>query len=165
MNTELIISPENKAILDAIKNTGKTWFEMQLPDHPIYPQFARKLVVTGFNTPDMEGDEERIIVTVSQYLILKEGNVIHKKLTMPNWTIHEGNVEEIMGADGKLLTGILQIKDDEGNVISETVEPLKAQSVQYVRFLIKSKSVHLVDIFGKFMSLYVQLFDAKINDI
>lgn len=165
METKLIISPENKAILEVIKNTGETWFETQLPDHPIYPQFARKLVVTGFNTPDMEGDEERIYVNIRQYLILKEGNVIHKKLTMPNWEIHEGNVEEIMGADGKLLTGILQIKDDEGNVISETTEALKAQSVQYVRFLIKSKSVHLVDVFGKFMSLYAQLFESKINDI
>lgn len=165
MKTEIIITSENQAILNAIKNTGKTWFEMPLPDHPIYPQFARKLVVTGFNTPDMQGDEERIYVNVRQYLILKDGNIIHKKLPMPNWEIHEGNIEEIMGKDGKILTQTVIVKDDEGNVISETVEPLKAQSVQYVRFLIKSKSVHLVDIFRKFMSLYAQLFENKINDI
>lgn len=39
MKTEIIITPENKAILDLIKNTEKTWFEMALADHPIYPQF------------------------------------------------------------------------------------------------------------------------------
>ncbi|VFB05142.1 Uncharacterised protein [Chryseobacterium taihuense] len=33
---------------------------MALADHPIYPQFSKKLVVTSFNTPDMKGDEERI---------------------------------------------------------------------------------------------------------
>lgn len=165
MNTEIIITPENQAILDLIKNTGKTWFETALPDHPIYPQFSRKLVVTGFNTPDMEGDEERIYVNVRQYLILKDGNKIHKRLIMPNWEIHQGNVDEIMGSDGQLLMQTIIEKDDEGNVISEKTEPLRAQSVQYIRFLIKSKSVHLVDIFGKSMSLYTQLFEEKINDI
>lgn len=165
MNTELIIKPEDQAIIDAIKSTGKTWCETQLPDHPIYPQFARKLVVTGFNTPDMDDDEERIYVNVRQYLILKEGNIIHKKMIMPNWAIHEGNVEEIMGADGKLLTGILQIKDDEGNVMSETTEVLKAQSVQYVRFLIKSKKAHIVDVFARFMGVYIDKFKTEIDSI
>ncbi|MEC3875923.1 hypothetical protein [Chryseobacterium salviniae] len=165
MKTEIKISPENQAILDLIKSTGKTWYEISLPDHPIYPQFARKLVVTGFNTPDMEGEEERIYVNVRQYLILKEGNKIHKRLIMPNWEIHQGNVEEIMGADGHLITQTVIEKDDEDNVISEKIETIKTSSIQYVRFLIKSKSVHLVDIFGKFMSLYAQLFEEKINDI
>lgn len=165
MKTEIIIKPETQAILNAIKNSGKTWFELQLPDHPIYPQFARKIVVSGFNTPDMEGDEERIYVNVRQYLILKNGNVIHKKIAMPNWVIHENNVEEIMGIDGKALTQKVVEKDDDGNIISETEEILKAQSLQYIRFLIKYKSVHLVDVFGKFMSLYVQVFEDKINDI
>ncbi|MCW3168897.1 hypothetical protein OMO38_10225 [Chryseobacterium sp. 09-1422] len=165
MNTELIIKPEDQAMIDAIKSIGKSWYEMALPDHPIYPQFARKLVVTGFNTPDMEGDEERIYVNVRQYLILKDGNVIHKRLTMPNWQIHEGNVEEIMGASGKLLTGIRQLKDDDGNVISEEIETLKAQSVQYVRFLIKTKSIDLVDVFAQFMGIYKDKFQTKIDSI
>lgn len=165
MKTELIIKPEDQAFLDTIKNTGKTWFEMALPDHAIYPQFSRKLVVTGFNTPDMEGNEERIYVNIRQYLILKEGNTIHKKIVMPNWMIHEGNVEEIMGEDGNLLTGMLTEYDDAGNIISETPEVLKAQSVQYVRFLIKSKEAHIVDIFTRFMGLYAEKFATEIDAV
>jgi len=165
METKLIISPENQAMIDAIKNTGKTWFEMALPDHSVYPQFARKLVVTGFNTPDMEGDEERIYVNVRQYLILKEGNTIHRKIKMPLWQIHEGNVEEIVGTDGNLLTGTLTTYDDNGNVISEVEETLKAQSVQYVRFLVKNKQLHIVDVLARFMSIYVDKFKTEIDNI
>lgn len=47
MKTELIISPENQALIDMIKITGKTWFEKQIPNHPVYSQFSRKLIVTG----------------------------------------------------------------------------------------------------------------------
>lgn len=165
MKTETIITPENQALLDLISNTGKSWYEMALPDHPLYPQFSRKLVVTGFNTPDMGDTEDRIYVYVRQHLILKEGNIVHKKLKLPEWMIHEGNVEEIMGANGHLLTKTVIVKDDEDKVISETEEPLKAQSVQYVRFLIKSKAAHLTDVLGRFMTLYAQNFETKINDI
>ena len=159
-----IISPENKALLEAIKNIGKTWFEMDLPEHSVYPQFIRKLVVTGFNTPDMEGDEERIYVNVRQYLILKEGVTVHKRLKMPLWMIHEGNIEDVAGKDG-LLTQTVQELDDDGNVISEVIEPLKAQSVQYVRFLVKNKQMHIVDVLARFMGIYVEKFKTEIDNI
>ncbi|MDN4014475.1 hypothetical protein QX233_18545 [Chryseobacterium gambrini] len=164
MNTELIVTPEVQAVLDTIKNTGKSWHEMMLPDHPMYPQFARKLVVTGFNTPDMEGGEDRIYVNVRQYLIIKDGNIIHKRLKMPDWMIHEGNVEQVMGKDG-FLKGIYRTTDDEGLVTDEKEAILKAPSVQYIRFLIKTKAAHLVDILQQFMGLYTELFDKEINEI
>lgn len=164
MKTELIVTPEVQAILDAIKNTGKSWHEVVLPDHPIYPQFARKLVVTGFNTPDMEGKEDRIYVNVRQYLIVRDGNILHKRLKMPDWMIHEGNVEEIMDENG-FLTGIVRTTDDSGHIIEEKEEILKAQSVQYVRFLIKTKAAHIVEVLERFMGLYIVLFEEEINQI
>lgn len=164
MKTDLIITPEVQAILDAIKNTGKSWHEVVLPDHPIYPQFARKLVITGFNTPDMEGDEDRIYVNVRQYLIVRDGNILHKRLKMPDWMIHEGNVEEILGENG-YLTGINQTTNDEGEIINEEEVIIKAQSVQYVRFLIKTKAAHIVDVLERFMGLYIALFEEEINEI
>lgn len=164
MKTELIVTPEVQAILDAIKHTGKSWHEVVLPDHPIYPQFARKLVVTGFNTPDMEGDEDRIYVNVRQYLIVRDGNILHKRLKMPDWMIHEGNVEEILGENG-FLKGIYRTTDDDGQIIEEKEEILKAQSVQYVRFLIKTKTAHIVEVLERFIGLYIALFDKEINEI
>ena len=104
-------------------------------------------------------------MNVRQYLILKDGNKIHKRLILPNWEIHQGNVEEIMYANGELLMQMVIEKDDEGNLISEKTEPIRLPSIQYVIFLIKSKSVHLTDVLARFISLYAQLFDEKINDI
>ncbi|REC64061.1 hypothetical protein DRF65_00355 [Chryseobacterium pennae] len=164
MKTELIVTPEVQAVLDAIKNTGKSWHEVVLPDHPIYPQFARKLVVTGFNTPDMEGDEDRIYVNVRQYLIIRDSNIVHKRLKMPDWMIHEGNMEEILGENG-FLKGIYRTTDENGQIIEEKEEILKVQSVQYVRFLIKTKAAHIVDVLERFMGLYIALFDKDINEI
>lgn len=165
METKLIISPENKAIIEAIKNTGKTWYEKQIPDHPVYPQFSRKLVVTGFNTPDTKEGEDRIYVNVQQYLILKDGNIVYKKIQMPDWMIHEGNIEEVVGADGNVLTGMLTTYADDGTIISEVEEILKAQSVQYVRFLVKNKQLHIVDVLGRFMGIYMDKFYNEIQAI
>lgn len=164
MKTELIVTPEVQALLEAIKNTGKAWHEITLPDHPMFSQFTRKLVVTGFNTPDMEGSEDRIYVNVRQYLVLKEGNKTYKRLQMPDWLIHEGNVEEIVGKDG-VLKGILRTTNENGGIISEKEEVLKAQSVQYVRYLIKTKNAHVVEILQRFMGQYIDLFDKEINNI
>lgn len=162
--TELIIKPADQAIIDAITSTGKSWHEVQIPDHPIYQQFSRKLVVTGFNTPEMEGGEERVYVNFQQHLTLKEGNVLHKKINIPNWVITESNIEEVMGADG-LLKGTRVTKNIEGDIISEVEEVLTVNSVQYVRFLVKNKHLHIVDVLERFMGLYIQLFNKEINDI
>lgn len=164
MKTELIVTPEVQDVLDNIKNTGKSWHEVVLPDHPIYPQFARKLVVTGFNTPDMEGSEDRIYVNVRQYLIVKNGNALHKRIKMPDWMIHEGNLEEILGENG-ILKGISRTTDDNGQIIEEKEVVVKAGSVQYVRYLIKTKGAHIVDVLERFMGLYIQLFNQEINEI
>jgi hypothetical protein len=66
----------------------------------------------------MEGGEDRIYVNVRQYLIIKDGNIIHKRLKMPDWMIHEGNVEQVMGKDG-FLKGIYRTTDDDGQVTEE----------------------------------------------
>ena len=165
MTTEIILKTEDKALLDAIENTGKIWYEMDLPEHEIYPQFARKLVVTGFNTPDLEiENEDRIYVYVRQYLYLKESNILHKKVKMPDWFIHEGNAEEVVGQNG-IIMGTEIVKDDEGIVVSEKAVMVKANSVKYVRFLVKNKQAYIGDILEQFMALYVQLFKNEIDNI
>ncbi|WP_027380296.1 hypothetical protein [Chryseobacterium daeguense] len=166
MNTsELIINTNDKEMLDAINMTSDSWHEMPIPDHPVYPQFSRKLIVSGFSNPDMELPEERIYVYVTQVLTLKTTNNVHKKIRMPDWVIYEWNKEEVMRPDGTFITGIRQIKDEEGNIISENEEVIKMPSIQYVRFLNKTKSVYLVDILARFMIQYVDKFQTEIDDI
>lgn len=165
MKSELILTPEDQALLDAINNINDYWHEMALPDHPIYPQFSRKLIVKGFSNPDMKKPEERIYVYVSQVLTIKETNVIHKEIQMPYWMIHESNKEEIVKGDGSFMKGTRIFKDEEGNIIEEKEEIIKASSIKYVRFLIKTKSVHLTDVLEKFMVQYIPIFENEINNI
>ncbi|WP_299176073.1 hypothetical protein [uncultured Chryseobacterium sp.] len=152
-------------MIDAIKKVSENWFEMPLPDHPIYPQFSRRLIVSGFSNPDIEKPEERIYVYVKQILTLKSTNEVYKSIPMKTWNIYEWNTEEVIRPDGSVMTGIRQILDDEGNVIDEKQEAVKVPSIQYVRFLIKSKTVHLTDVLARFMTQYIELFKEEIDDI
>jgi len=84
---------------------------------------------------------------------------------MPYWMIHEGNKEQVSKPDGTFIKGIRVIKNEKGEIISETEELVKANSIKYVRFLIDTKSAHLIDVLQKFMSQYQPLFSREINNI
>lgn len=165
MNTKLILTTNDKQMIEAINMVSNNWYEMPLPDHPIYPQFSRSLIVSGFSNPNLEKPEERICVYVTQVLTLKTTNVVYKQIPMKTWDIYEWNTEEVIRPDGSVMTGIRQILDDEGNVIDEKEEIIKVPSIQYVRFLIKSKTVHLTDVLARFMVQYIEKFETEINDI
>lgn len=165
MTTELIINTNDKEMIDAINLVSDNWHEMPLPDHPILTQFSRKLIITGFSNPDLDKPEERIYVYVKQVLTLKSTGEVYKIINMKPWEIYEWNMEEVIRPDGSVMTGIRQIKDDQGNVIDEKEEIVKVPSIQYVRFLIKSKTVHLTDILARFMVQYLEKFSKEINEI
>jgi hypothetical protein len=165
MNTTLILTTNDTQMIEAINMVSDSWYEMPLPDHPIYPQFSRKLMVTGFSNPNLEKPEERIYVYVTQVLTLKSTNEVYKKIPLKPWTIYEWNTEEVIRPDGTVMKGIRKITDDDGNVIEEKEEIVKIPSIQYVRFLIKSKTVHLTDVLARFMGQYVELFTEEINNI
>jgi len=165
MNTELILTTNDKAMIEAINLVSDNWHEVPLPDHPIYPQFSRKLIVTGFSNPNLEKPEERIYVYVTQVLTLKSTDAVYKHIPMKAWEIYEWNTEEVIRKDGTVMKGIRRITDNEGNVIEEKEEVVKVPSIQYVRFLIKSKTVHLTDVLERFMAQYIDLFKAEIDDI
>lgn len=164
MNTIETIIPENgKVLSQMIENTNQYWYEMDLPKHDIYPQFDRKLVVTGFNSPALKRPEERIYVFISQLLILGDCTV-HKSIEMKTWEIFEFNSEEIEDQGGKIICEKIT-KDEQGNIIEKTNYNLTAPSVKYIKFLIENKSIHLVEILQKFMTIYIDKFQTEINDI
>ena len=152
-------------MIEAIKMVSDNWHEMPLPDHPIFPQFSRKLIVSGFSNPDIDKPEDRIYVYVKQVLTLKSTNEVYKYISMRPWEIYEWNMEEVIRPDGSVMTGIRQTLDDEGNLISEKEEIVKVPSIQYVRFLIKSKTVHLTDVLARFMVQYLEKFEKEINQL
>lgn len=165
MITETIIKPEDQALLDAISNVSPYWHELGLRDLELYPNFTRKLVVTGFNTPPMSGNEERIYVNVSQVLTLKETSQIHKVVTMPLWMIHEDNNEEVLNANGEKLEGIKVYKREDGTEIKRETFFLTTKSVKLVKFMLMGRIAYLPDVFNKFMNQYKERFAAEIDNI
>lgn len=84
----LIIPEPYKAILQAIENVPYFWAEHPLADHPDLPQFNRKLVVSGFNSPDlMDQNDERLYISIRQILSNKETGKIFKIFSAPAWEI------------------------------------------------------------------------------
>ncbi|WP_312395754.1 hypothetical protein [Chryseobacterium sp.] len=142
---------------------SRDWFEMPLPDHRMYPLVTRKLVVDGFGNLPMKEPEDRICVYVKQVLIEKSTNQVYKTIEMPVWIIYEWNQEEVIRPDGSVMTTIIEENDDAGNKIGEQELPKKVPSVQYVKFLVKSKSAHLVDVLERFMIQYVTIFKNEID--
>lgn len=165
MKEEIIIKPEDQAFLDAIQNVSKNWHEIGLPDHPIYPQFSRKLVVTGFNSPELASPEERIYVNVSQVLTLKSTSQVHNVIPMPLWMIHELNKEEVLNAQGEKLEGIKVYKREDGTEIKRETFFLTTNSVKLVKFMLMGKIAYLPDVFSKFMAIYVDKFKTEIDAI
>lgn len=164
-NTKLILTTNDKQMIEAINMVSDNWHEMPLPDHPILTQFSRKLIVSGFSNPDLDKPEERIYVYVKQVLTLKSTNEVYKSIDMKPWEIYEWNMEEVIRPDGSVMTGILQTFDEKGNVIDEKEEVVKVPSIKYVRFLIKSKTVHLTDVLARFMVQYHEKFEKELNEI
>lgn len=165
MTTEIIIQPQDQAFLDAIENVSSYWHEIGLPDHPIYPQFSRKIVVTGFNSPELASPEERIYVNVSQVLTLKATSQIHKVIQMPLWMIHELNKEEVLNAQGEKLEGIKVYKREDGTEIKRETFFLTTNSVKLVKFMLMGRIAYLPDILNKFMAIYVEKFKTEIDAI
>lgn len=72
--TEKIYIPDNiQEILTQIENVSDWWAEIPLGDHPKLTGFNRKLVVSGFNFPDLsEENNKRAEIFIRQIFSDKE---------------------------------------------------------------------------------------------
>lgn len=174
MKTIQYKTPQDEALYNAICNVKPTWHEFDLPDHPIQNQFNRKLVVKGFlDAPKDKYNNEVLNVFVSQILTLKSTGDFYKEIPMKTWEIFEHNLEVVTaGNDAVMVEEVVTEMqyDEEGNElgeieISRTDVPMKVPSIKLIKFLLKSKNAHLVDVFEKFMGMYVEFFAKEVDDI
>lgn len=175
MKTIEFKSPEQEGLYNAILAIQPTWAEIPLPDHVIQSQFDRKLVVKGFlDAPKDKFNNEMLNIFVGQILTFKDSGEVYKEIPMKTWEIFEHNQEFVGKADGTIemfyeITTEMQY-DEEGNELGEIeisrIEiPMKVPSIKLIKFYLHTKSIHLVDIFQKFMSMYAELYVKEINDI
>lgn len=166
MSEKLIIPDPYKPLLQAIDKAPYFWAEYPLPEHIDMPQFNRKVVVSGFNSPDLydEGDM-RLYITVSQIFTHKDSGNIFKTFKAPIWEILADTWSFLRDPldPNKLLQVDKQIIDDEtGSVVSVEKSNVQISSIKYLKVLLHSRKVHLVDLFA----LYLKDFaTAKMSEL
>lgn len=147
---------------NAVKATPTHWFEMDLQDSELRPQFNRKLLVYAFNHP-----KDELYLSVVQELRWKDSDELFKVLEMPIWHISADNKENLLREDGSKITATEYDTDENGDIIQDTgVEiEIKENSVQYVRFLEKNRIMYIDQIIDAFFSQYIEKFQKEIDDI
>ena len=161
-----IIPEVYQPLYEGINSVPYHWAEYPLPDHPDLPQFSRKLIVTGFNSPDLQDqNDERLYISVRQILVNKETGIILKKFNAPVWEIMSNTWSYIRNPvnPNQLIQVDKQIIDDEtGEILSVEKSYIKVSTIKYLKLLLHSRKAHLVDLFA----LYLKDFaTAKMSDL
>lgn len=164
MQTQDIFSQEATKLLALIENTPKYWAEFILPELPLFPLFKRKLAVVGFGvTPTENYQNEFFEISIIQVIENKETGELYKTKVEDVWYIYNTNKEEVIGSDGQEIKGIRKHYNQSGEVEKEEEIIMKAPSVQYIKFLILNKQIHITDLFKKFMGLYYSIHQENID--
>lgn len=77
MSEKIITTKKVQDILSAIENVPDWWAEIPLEDLPVFANFNRKLVVSGFNFPDLtEENDKRAEIFIRQIYTDKESGEV-----------------------------------------------------------------------------------------
>ena len=160
----LILTPTIEARLQEINNTQYYWASINLPEHEDLPNFNRKLVVSGFNSPDLEvNQDERFFITVKQIFINKETGKIFKVFNAPQWEIFAHTWSYLRNSQFQVIEVDKQILDDEtGEVMSTEKSKIKVSTIKYFKTLLKNREAHLVDLFNAYMGDFA---NAKMDEL
>lgn len=159
----LILTPAIEARLQEINNTPYYWASINLPEHADLPNFNRKLVVSGFNSPDLEvNQDERFFITVKQIFINKETGKIFKVFNAPQWEIYAHTWSYLRNEQFQVIEVDKQIFDENNELISTEKSKIQVSTIKYLKWLLLNRKAHLVDLFN----LYLWDFaNAKIDEL
>lgn len=161
----LIIPTEIQNRLEEINSTPYYWASINLPEHEDLPNFNRKLVVSGFNSPDLEvNNDERFFITVKQIFINKETGKIFKIFNAPQWEIFAHTWSYLRNSQFQVIEVDKQILDDEtGEVLSTEKSKIKVSTIKYFKTLLKNREAHLVDLFNAYMGDFAAVKMDELN--
>lgn len=169
MSEKLIIPDPYKPLLQAIDKAPYFWAEYPLPEHIDLPQFNRKVVVSGFNSPDLydEGDM-RLYITVTQIFTHKDSGKIFKTFKAPIWEIMSNTCSYIRNPvnPNQLIQVDKQILDDEtGEILSVEKSYIEVSTIKYLKALLHSKKAHLVDLFTLYLKDFATAKMAELDKL
>lgn len=159
----LILTPAIEARLQEINNTPYYWASINLPEHADLPNFNRKLVVSGFNSPDLEvNNDERFFITVKQIFINKDTGKIFKVFNAPQWEIYAHTWSYLRNEQFQVIEVDKQIFDENNELISTEKSKIQVSTIKYLKWLLLNKKAHLVDLFNLYMGDFA---NAKIEEL
>lgn len=151
-----------QAFYDAVMSTPYYWAELPLGDLQEMPNHNRKIVVSGFNNPDLEdSNDERIYITIKRLFIDKTSGKISTLKKTFQWEI-TANLKSIVNTFGKVTK---EITDDEGNVVETQEVDFKLPSVKLMRFLLLNKQKHLAELFEDALTDFATQFKTEIDTL
>ena len=158
-----IFTPEVEARLQEINSTPYYWASIDLPEHEDLPNFNRKLVVSGFNSPDLEvNQDERFFITVKQIFINKETGKIFKVFNAPQWEIYAHTWSYLRNEQFQVIEVDKQIFDENNELISTEKSKIQVSTIKYLKWLLLNRKAHLVDLFNLYLSDFAA---AKIEEL
>ena len=159
----LILTPEIEARLQEINKTPYYWASIDLPEHEYLPNFNRKLVVSGFNSPDLEvNQDERFFITVKQIFINKETGKIFKVFNAPQWEIYAHTWSYLRNEQFQVIEVDKQIFDENNELISTEKSKIQVSTIKYLKWLLLNRKAHLVDLFNLYMGDFA---NAKLEEL
>lgn len=166
MNENLIIPEAIQGILNDIKNCPKYWAEHPLADLPDYPLHNRKIVVSGFNFPDLEADnDQRIYITIKQILTNKETGLPFKKANAPIWTIYADTWSYLRNQNFQLIEVDKQLFDEEGNPNGTEKSNIKVPTIDYMKYILFNRQAHFVELFQMYLKDFAIAKESELKQI
>lgn len=159
-----ILTPEIEARLQEINSTPYYWASINLPEHADLPNFHRKLVVSGFNSPDLEvNQDERFFITVKQIFINKQNGKVFKIFQAPVWEIYAHTWSYLRNEQFQVIEVDKQILDDNtGEIISTEKSKIQVSTIKYLKWLLLNRKAHLVDLFQMYLGAFAE---SKIDEL
>ncbi len=158
-----ILTPVTESRLQEINSTPYYWASINLPEHEDLPNFNRKLVVSGFNSPDLEvNNDERFFITVKQIFINKETGKIFKIFNAPQWEIYAHTWSYLRNEQFQVIEVDKQIFDENNELISTEKSKMQVSTIKYLKWLLLNRKAHLVDLFNLYMGDFA---NAKLEEL
>ena len=157
MSEKITIPEKIKDVLLQIENVPEWWAEIPLVDSVIFINFNRKLVVSGFNFPDLtEDNDKRAEISIRQiYTDKNSGEVFVNKRQKSGLIL--ANTETLLRSDNSpdpIIFDRFTYSDVEGeNPVKDKVN-LYVNQLDYIRRNLSSKTEHLTFILEDFLKSY-----------
>lgn len=156
--SETITIPEKiKTILSDIENVPEWWAEIPLADTPVLSNFNRKLVVSGFNFPDLSDvNDKRAEIFIRQIYTAKDtGEVfINKRQRTGSILASSMTALRVDGSSDLIVVDRVTESELEGEGPVRDRVNLSVGHLDYIRRNLYSKSEHLTFILEEFLKSY-----------